>query len=75
MSVSTICSNKIKEWIAWNTMISDIRVCWHVTKKNKTQRLYLHITKELLGTLNNDSTCKTSRLVLVTPLFERVMVV
>jgi len=62
------------EWIAWNIMVSDISVCWHV-KNNKTQGLYLHITSELLGTLNNDSTCKTSRLVLVTQLFERVIVV
>jgi len=53
----------------------DISLCWHVTKKNITQGVYLHITKELHGTLNNDSTYKTSRLFLVTPIFERVITV
>jgi len=53
----------------------DISVCWHVTKKNITQGVYLHVTKELHGTLNNDSTYKTSRLFLVTPTLERVKLV
>jgi len=53
----------------------DISVCWNVTKKNITQGFYLHIIKELHGTLNNSSTNKPSRLFRVTPIFERVIVV
>jgi len=56
-------------------MMSGLSVCRLVTKKNMTQGLYLHTTKELHGTLNNDYTYKTSPLFLVTPLFKRVIVV
>jgi len=53
----------------------DIILCWHITKETITQGVYLHITKEWHGTLNNDSTYKTSRLLPVTPIFERVILV
>jgi len=55
IGASTICSNKIKERIACNIMMSDFSLCWHVTKKNITYGLYLHITKELHGNQNLDS--------------------
>jgi len=54
ISASTICSNKIVERIARNIMMSDIILCWHLTKEKITQGLYLHITNDLYRNLNYD---------------------
>jgi len=50
---------KLKENRGEHSLINnegDISLFWHVTKKNITQGVYLQITKELHGTINNDST-------------------
>jgi len=38
-----------------NIMMSDITVCWNVTKKNITYGIDLHLTKELHGNHNHES--------------------
>jgi len=55
ISASTVCSNKIKERITWNIMMSVLTLHWHLPKESITQSLYLHISKELHGNHNHHS--------------------
>jgi len=55
ISASNISSYEIEERIAWNIMMSDISLPWHVTNETITQSVYLHKTKNLIGIQNHDS--------------------